>query len=116
MPSQILIQKWHVYICDMNPAWGTEPGKIRPIVVVQSNMLNSFHPSTVICPITSHVQSRASHLRVHLRRGEGGLEEASDILVDQIRAIDNRRFVRHLGQISRRNRLLLQENLITILS
>jgi mRNA interferase MazF len=34
---------------------------------------------------------------VHLKKNEAGLKEASDILVDQVRAIDNSRFCKHLG-------------------
>jgi mRNA interferase MazF len=86
------IRKWHIYLADLNPRMGTEPGKVRPVAVVQTDLLNGFHPSTVICPLTTKPQPRVKFLRVHLAIGEAGLEEKSDIIVDQIRAIDNRRF------------------------
>lgn len=101
------VRKWHVYLADLNPKIGTEPGKVRPVVVVQTDLLNSTHPSTIICPITTNVQPEAQVLRVHLRKGEAGLKQRSDVMVDQLRAIDNRRLIRQLGKISRRS----QENL-----
>ncbi|MBI5166256.1 MAG: type II toxin-antitoxin system PemK/MazF family toxin [candidate division NC10 bacterium] len=101
------VKKWHVYLADLNPKIGTEPGKVRPVVVVQTDLLNSTHPSTIICPITTNVQPEAQVLRVHLRKGEAGLKQRSDVMVDQLRAIDNRRLIRQLGKISRRS----QENL-----
>lgn len=101
------VRKWHVYLADLNPKIGTEPGKVRPVVVVQTDLLNSIHPSTIICPITTNVQPRAQVLRVHLRKGEAGLKQRSDVMVDQLRATDNRRLIRRLGKISRRS----QENL-----
>lgn len=110
------IKKWQVFLADLNPRRGTEPGKIRPVVVVQTNLLNSTHPSTVVCPLTSHVEPRTRVLRVHLVTGEAGLATPSDVMVDQIRAIDNRRLIRPLGMIHPRSRLRLTENLRVLLA
>jgi mRNA interferase MazF len=103
--------KFHVYTADLNPRFGTEPGKIRPVIVVQTNLLNENHPSTIVCPITTKVQPEANILRIHLKKSEAGLERDSDIIVDQIRSIDNRRFLNHLGEISDRNKRLLLASL-----
>ncbi len=110
------IIKWHVYLADLNPKMGTEPGKVRPVVVVQTDLLNGIHPSTVICPLTTKVEPKAQYLRVHLAGREAGIKQNSDILVDQIRAIDNWRFLKLLGKISRRNQEKLAENLRVILT
>ena len=103
--------KFHVYTADLNPRFGTEPGKVRPIVVVQTNLLNEDHPSTIVCPITAKVQPEADVLRIHLKKNEAGIERDSDIIVDQIRSIDNRRFLDHLGEISDKNKRLLLASL-----
>ena len=105
------IKKLHIYIAGLSPCFGTEPGKQRPVVVVQTNMLNEVHPSTVVCPITTNVVRGATLLRIHLTPGKTGLKQASDILVDQIRAIDNKRFVRRVGQVSVATGKKLMENL-----
>lgn len=110
------IKKWHVYLADLNPRLGTEPGKVRPVVVVQTDLLNDIHPSTVICPLTTNLQPKARFLRVHLRAGEAGLKQRSDIMVDQLRAIDNRRFLREFGMVSRRNQERLAENMRILLA
>ncbi len=110
------IIKWHVYQADLNPKMGTEPGKVRPVVVVQTDLLNGIHPSTVICPLTTKVEPKAQYLRVHLAGREAGIKQNSDILVDQIRAIDNRRFLKLLGKISQTNQERLAENLRVILT
>lgn len=97
----ITIRQWGVYLVDLNPPVGTKPGKTRPVIVVQPDALNEIdHPSTVILPITSQFKSRdAFPLRVFLPEGACGLEKDSVILVDQIVAWDNRRFVKQLGQL-----------------
>jgi mRNA interferase MazF len=110
------IRKWSVYLADLNPRRGTEPGKVRPVVVVQTDLLNGVHPSTVICPLTTILQPKARFLRVHLRAGEAGLEQRSDIMVDQLRAIDNRRFLHELGRISRGSRQALAQNIRIVLA
>lgn len=94
------IDKFHVYLADLNPQIGTEAGKIRPVVVVQTDLLNNVHPSTIVCPMTTKIIPRASILRVHVPQKEAKLDKASDILIDQIRAIDNRRFIKQLGKLS----------------
>ena len=110
------IRKWHVYLADLSPRKGTEPGKIRPVVVVQTDLLNGVHPSTVVCPLTTKIRPEARLLRVHLAVGEAGLRPRSDIMTDQIRAIDNRRFLRALGKVSPRSRVRLTENLSILLT
>ena len=112
----MVIRKGDVFLADLEPKRGTESGKVRPVVVVQTNLLNGIHPSTVICPITTNVQPRVIFLRVHLAVSEGGLRQKSDILVDQIRAIDNRRLLKRLGKISRQSQVRLAENLSILLS
>ena len=103
--------KFQAYTADLNPRFGTEPGKVRPVVVVQTNLLNEDHPSTIVCPITAKVQPEADVLRIHLKKNEAGIERDSDIIVDQIRSIDNRRFLDHLGEISDKNKRLLLASL-----
>ena len=94
---------------------GTEAGKVRPVVVVQTDLLNGVHPSTVVCPITTKVQREAEILRIHLTKATSGLREESDILTDQIRAIDNRRFRKHLGELTDPQKEKLLESLRIIL-
>ncbi len=94
------IKQFEVWIADLNPRIGTEPGKTRPVVVVQTNLLNKIpHPSTIVCPITTNVKNEAEILRVHLKKGTGNLNTDCDIMIDQLRAIDNRRLIKKLGSL-----------------
>ena len=109
------IEKFHIYMADLNPRIGTEPGKVRPVVVIQTDLLNNTHPSTIICPLTTKVVKDAEILRVFIPKRESGLREDSDILVDQIRSIDNRRFKSHAGKLAISTQAKLIENLKIIL-
>jgi mRNA interferase MazF len=62
-----------LYAADLNPPRGTEPGKIRPVLVVQSNLLNEVgHASTVVLPCTTRV-SGESLLRLLVPKSSGGM-------------------------------------------
>lgn len=88
-----------LYNADLNPRFGTEAGKVRPVVVVQSDLLNdALHPSTWVLPCTTRTTGE-SLLRVVLPKGMAGNPRACEVMVDQSRSIDNRRLTRHLGML-----------------
>jgi len=90
-----------VYLADLNPRLGTEPGKVRPVVVIQTDLLNDAgHPSTWVLPCTTRL-SGENLLRVVLPRGIAGNRQECEVMVDQSRAIDNRRLVRALKPLPR---------------
>lgn len=94
------INQYEIWIADLNPQIGTEAGKTRPVLVVQTNLLNNIpHPSTMVCPITTNVQKDSDILRVHLKKGVANLYENCDVMIDQIRAIDNTRLVIKVGSL-----------------
>ena len=85
-----------LYLADLNPSLGTEPGKARPVLVIQTDLLNDVgHPSTWVLPCTSRLTGE-NLLRVVLPRGIAGNRQECEVMVDQSRAIDNRRLVRAL--------------------
>lgn len=108
------VKQFEIWLANLNPAWGTEPGKTRPVVIVQTNLLNDVHGSSIICPITTNVMPDVELLRVHLN--EGQLNQLSDILVDQIRSIDNRRLLERIALLTKPQQQRLKENLKIILN
>ncbi len=107
------IKQFDVWLADLNPAKGTEPGKTRPVVIIQTDLLNDTHLSTVVCPVTTNVKPEIELLRVHLKKGQ--LDKLSDVLVDQIRAIDNTRLLKKIGQLNKDQREKLKSNLRVVL-
>ncbi|RJE74446.1 type II toxin-antitoxin system PemK/MazF family toxin [Reichenbachiella sp. MSK19-1] len=84
---------FEIWLTDLNPLRSTEPGKVRPVMIVQSNLLNEVHLSTLVCPMTTHLVDDAKVLRVRVPTVLSGLDTDFDVLIDQIRAIDNRRLL-----------------------
>lgn len=94
------IKQFEIWIADLNPQIGTEPGKTRPVLVIQTNLLNMVpHPSTIVCPITKNIEKDSDILRVHIKKGMANLHENCDIMIDQIRAIDNKRLIKMVGDL-----------------
>ena len=82
-----------VWLANLNPRRGTEPGKTRPVLIVQSQaLLDADHPSTLIVPLTTRLTEDAEPLRIRIP-AHGRLKKDSDLLLDQLRAIDNARLI-----------------------
>ena len=110
------LKQFEIWIADLNPQIGTEPGKTRPVLTIQTNLLNKIpHPSTLVCPITSNVKKGSEILRVHLKKGTANLHKPCDIMIDQIRAIDNRRLTKKVGTLPTNISKVVKENLKIIL-
>lgn len=87
------IEHGAVWLADLNPRQGTEPGKTRPVLIIQNQaLLDAGHPSTLVIPLTTRLIEDAEPLRLRLN-ARNRLEKDSDLLIDQIRAIDNQRLV-----------------------
>lgn len=94
-----------IWLADLDPRRGTEPGKTRPVLIIQSQaLLDASHPSTVIIPLTTNVIDDAEPLRIRIP-ASGRMRRDSDLLIDQLRAIDNRRLVQ--GPIARLSNALM---------
>ena len=92
-------KRGEIWLADLNPRRGTEPGKTRPVLIVQAQaLLDAEHPSTLVVPLTTQLVDAAEPLRMRIR-ASGSVKKDSDALIDQVRAIDNRRLVR--GPLSR---------------
>jgi len=109
------IKQFDIWIADLEPKRGTETGKVRPVIIVQTNLLNNEHPSTVVCPITTKVQKDSEILRVHIKKGTSNLKVDYDIMIDLIRAIDNRRLVNKIGELTKELQTKVKDNIKIVL-
>src|SRR6266542_1470120 len=108
-------ERGDVWLASLDPRQGTEPGKTRPVLIVQAQaLLDADHPSTLVVPLTTNVVADAKPLRVPVPAtapfdySQGRLlRRRSDLLIDQLRAIDNRRLIR--GPLARLSPTLMRE-------
>ncbi len=87
------LNQGEIWLANLNPGRGTEPGKTRPVLIVQDQvLLDVRHPSTLVIPLTTNLIEDAYPLRIRVA-ADDRLEQVSDLLIDQIRAIDNKRLI-----------------------
>ncbi len=86
------MKRGDIYLANLNPKKGDEIGKIRPVLIYQSDMLNSIgHTTTIVIPLSTKLIDDAQPLRYRINKRDA-LDYDSDIVIDQIRSIDNNRF------------------------
>jgi mRNA interferase MazF len=114
----MITKPFEIYLANLNPKKGHEVGKTRPVVVIHSQLIEGLLSTSIICPITTQL-SAATLLRVHILFQDAtttGLTEPSDVIVDQIRSIDNQRLIKKLGELPPAQVEQLQKSLQTILA
>lgn len=93
------IRHGFLYLADLSPRFGTESGKIRPVLVIQTDYLNQAnHPSTWVIPCTTKCAGE-NILRVELPVGIAGNDKMCELMIDQSRTIDNKRFQKQLARV-----------------
>ena len=61
-------KRGEVWLADLNPRRGAEPGKTRPVLVVQAQaLIDAEHPSTLIVPLSTRLVDDAEPLRIRIR-------------------------------------------------
>jgi len=86
------MRRAEVWVANLNPARGHEVGKIRPVLVIQSDELDASVSPMVIClPLTSQVYPGFSRWRVSLPARDRLLRPCQ-VITDQPRTVHRSRF------------------------
>jgi len=95
------VSKGHIWLANLNPVKkNNEVGKVRPVLIFQNNELNeSDYPTTIVLPLSTQLIDNAEPIRIRITKREKLLSD-SDIIITQIRAIDNARFIEYLASIT----------------
>ena len=94
----MMVSKGEVWLVNLNSIKKkNEMGKVRPVLVYQNDELNhSDYPTTIVMPLSTYLVDDSEPIRYRINKREK-LEEDSDIVITQIRAIDNDRFIEKLA-------------------
>ncbi len=91
-----MFRRGEIYLANLNPRKGNEVGKIRPVLIYQSDLLNACkHPTSIVLPLSTSLVDDAFPLRYRITK-RGHLEKESDLLCDQLRSLDSRRIISEL--------------------
>ena len=67
-------RRGHIYLARLD--------KLRPVLVISPDVRNELASDVIVIPCTSRISTAPTHVR--LRRGDGGLSEASVLKCEQI--------------------------------
>ena len=88
-----------IVVANLEPVEGSEQGGIRPVLIVQNDILNKHAPTTIIAPITSKTYTKEYPTNVIIKKENSRLKLDSTILLNQVRTIDKRRIIKRIGPI-----------------
>ena len=89
------IKRGEIYYADLNPVKGHEQGGVRPVLILQNNLGNTYSPTTIVAPITSKV--RKTVMPTHVAIKTKGLPVKSLVLLEHICTMDTSRLQGYVG-------------------
>jgi mRNA interferase MazF len=99
-----------VYLVDLDPTQGAELNKVRPAVIISPSPMNKNLKTVIIAPLTYTVRGYPSRVATHFNN------QAGDVVLDQIRAIDKSRLKKKMGAIDASTALKIKKILRTMFS
>lgn len=85
------IRRGDVFYASLNPVIGSEQGGLRPVLIIQNDIGNTYSPTTIVAAITSQIKKGKLPTHIELSAKKYGLEKDSVVLLEQIRTIDKQR-------------------------
>ncbi len=102
----MVVSRFEIYLVRLDPTEGVEIRKTRPCLVVSPDELNHAMRTAIMAPMTT--KGFPSPFRVACRfKGKKG-----SIVLDQLRTVDQARFIRRLGRLDPKTRSAVLEVLL----
>ena len=89
------INRFKVHLVNLDPTVGSEIKKTRPCVVISPDEINHHLRTVVIAPMTTGCTNYPSRVACRFKGKDG------QIVLDQIRTVDQSRLIRKLGRLDR---------------
>ncbi len=91
----LILKRYEIYYANLNPTIGSEIKKIRPVVIISRDNMNTYSETVVVCPITTKIHMRwRSRIQIECTGKE------AEIAVDQIRTISKQRLKQKIDKLS----------------
>ena len=105
-----MVSRGEIWLANLNPRKkNNEIGKTRPVLIYQNNEINHSNTlRTIVIPLTTSLIDNAEPIRLRVKK-RGEMVSDSDIVITQIRAIDNSRFVKKVGKLTKEELIKVRE-------
>ena len=90
----MVVQRFEVYLVNLDPTVGREIQKTRPCVIISPDEMNKFIGTVIVAPMTTQGRSYPTRIACQFQGKPG------QIVLDQIRTVDKVRLVKRLGSVT----------------
>lgn len=87
----MVVQRFDVWLVDLEPVRGREISKTRPCVIISPDVTNSYLHTVTIAAMTTAAKSFPTRVNCIFKRKKG------QVALDQIRSVDKVRLIKKLG-------------------
>ncbi|MEE7626525.1 type II toxin-antitoxin system PemK/MazF family toxin [Methylobacter sp. Wu8] len=101
----MVVNRFEVYLIELDPAMGSEIKKNRPCVIVSPNEMNCLK-TVLIAPMTTKGFHAPSRVELEFQ------DKTGLVLLDQLRAVDKSRLVKKLGTIDAKAQKMISSTLV----
>jgi mRNA interferase MazF len=91
----MVVERFDVYLVNLDPTVGHETRKTRPCVVVSPDEMNRHVATVIVAPMTSRGRPYPTRVPCRFQDTDG------QIVLDQLRTVDQKRLLRQLGRLDR---------------
>src|SRR5271163_2966839 len=89
----MVINRFEIYLINLDPTIGAEIQKTRPCLVVSPDEMNHHIRTVLVAPMTTKGRAYPTRVACRFKRKDG------QIVLDQIRAVDQSRLIKKLGRL-----------------
>ena len=102
----MVVQRFEVYLVNLDPVIGHEICKTRPCLIISPDVMNEHIATVIVAPMTTKGRQYPTRVNCQFKDKNG------QVVLDQIRTIDKQRLVKKLGKVS----VSTQKEILSILS
>lgn len=95
----MIIHRGDIFFADLNPVIGSEQGGLRPVLILQNDIGNTYSPTTIVAAITSRIKRGKLPTHIELPGIRYSLDRDSVVLLEQIRTIDKQRLKENIARL-----------------
>ncbi len=88
-----------IFFANLSPVVGSEQGGLRPVLILQNDIGNTYSPTTIVAAVTSRIKRAKLPTHVELQSTRYRLERDSVVLLEQIRTIDKQRLQEKIARL-----------------
>lgn len=94
-----MIRRGDIFYANLNPVLGSEQGGLRPVLIIQNDIGNTYSPTTIVAAITSKIKRAKLPTHIEISAAQYKLEKDSVILLEQLRTIDKQRLKERIARL-----------------